>query len=229
MPDEWGGAGDLAERLDRVSAAIRAEFEAQHQAREVGLKACRKVIQFSANAIRAIHRHEYEAAERLLADAATAAQEVHAVLRAHPPIYYAGFVHDAVKEYAEGRITLALVTGAPLPTPADLGVEAAAYLNGLAEAAGELRRFALDALRRADYARADALLTGMDEIYAVLVTIDFPDAITRGLRRTTDMVRGVTEKTRGDLTVAAMQRELQGEMQALRARLDRAAGPPARD
>lgn len=146
-------------------------------------------------------------------------REAQQALAAHPEIYYAGFLHDAAKEYAEAAITLSLVRGDALPGPDDLGVESAAYLNGLAEAVGELRRATLDALRDGDSARAQALLDSMDEIFSVLVTIDYPDAITHGLPRTTDMVLGVTEKTRGELAVAATQETLRRELADLRMRL----------
>jgi translin len=128
-------------------------------------------------------------------------------------LYYAGYTQDALKEFAEANITYALITNRPLPDPDELGVEYAAYLNGLGEAAGELRRHVLDLIRHGDLERGEEILSMMDDIYGVLVTIDFPNAITGGLRRTTDMVRGVLERTRGDLTMSLRQEKLQ---QALR-------------
>jgi len=119
---------------------------------------------------------------------------------------YSGFVRDARKEFAEGSITLALVTGNRLPDPDELGIDAVAYLNGLGEAVGELRRYLLDSMRRGDLSQGEELLTAMDDIYNTLVTMDFPDAITGGLRHTTDMVRGVLERTRSDLTLAMGQK-----------------------
>lgn len=205
--------------LDRVMAAIQADFEAKHRAREAALATCRQVIQGAAQAIRATHRHEFEQAERLLGTARQQVESAQQQLAAYPEIYFAGFLHDAVKEYAEARLTLALVASRSLPAPSDLGVESAAYLHGLAEAVGELRRFALDSLRTGDHAQTERLLTAMDEIYAVLVTVDYPDALTHGLRRATDLVRGVTEKTRGDLTLAALHSQLRDHMLALEARL----------
>lgn len=145
-------------------------------------------------------------AEARLDAARAAADEGFAGLGGHPDIEHAGFVHDAEKEYAEARATLALVSGAPLPSPEEVGVNAAAWLNGIAEAAGELRRVILDRLRQGDFDGCEALLEAMDDIYALLVTIDFPDAMTGGLRRTTDQTRGILERTRGDLTMAIVQR-----------------------
>ena len=164
----------------------------------------------------------------MLASAKDQTRQAQKSLSEFTDIYHAGFLHDASKEYVEATATLALVTGAPIPTPASLGVEYAAYLNGLAEAASELRRFALDALRREDRDRPEELLGAMDEIYAVLVTVDYPDAITKGLRRTTDVVRGVIERTRADLTVIAMQQRLQDDIQALTMALVEESDDPTR-
>ncbi|MEK7353287.1 MAG: haloacid dehalogenase, partial [Chloroflexota bacterium] len=129
-----------------------------------------------------------------------------------PEISNTGFLRDAQKEFAEGSLVLSLVTGSPLPDPSELGVDPAAYLNGLAEAASELRRYLLDGIRKGDLSRGEELLADMDDIYNVLVTMDFPDAITGGLRRTTDMLRGVLERTRSDLTLVIRQKELEDRL-----------------
>jgi translin len=150
----------------------------------------------------------------LLAGARERLDGVRDALAGHPDIFHAGFVHDAQKEYVEASLTIALVGGEPLPAPEDLHVEYAAYLNGMGEAVGELRRYLLDSLRHGDIDRCERYLASMDDIYAVMVTIDFPDAITGGLRRTTDIARGIIEKTRGDLTVAARQRDLEQRLAA---------------
>jgi len=209
----------LSSQLDQITARIHARFGAKHHAREQALPLSREVIRHSANAIRAIHRGDRARAEALLAQAREKAHAAREALRDHPDILYAGFVHDAQKEYAEAGITIALVSGEPLPEPEALGVEDAAYLNGMGEAVGELRRFLLDQLRGGEIARCELLLTAMDDLYAVLVTIDYPDAITSGLRRTTDLARGILERTRGDLTVSARQAQLERQMRTLEARL----------
>jgi translin len=171
------------------------------------LAASRAIIRLSANAIRAIHRGERDEAERLLGEAVRTKDEALAALAPHPDIYHAGFLHDALKEYAEARATVALLSGEALPDPDEIGVEYPAYLNGIAEAVGELRRGVLDRLRQGRYDECEGLLEAMDDIYAGLVTIDFPDAMTGGLRRTTDQTRGILERTRGDLTMAMVQRD----------------------
>jgi translin len=186
----------------------RGVLESKHQARETTLAACRKTIQACAASIRAVHREQFESAEALSAEAAAHLREAMAAVDTHPDIRYAGFVHDASKEYAEARMTLAFVRGDPLPTADELGVEVQAYLNGMAEAASELRRYLLDLLRRGRPERGEELLGYMDDVYSLLVTIDFPDAMTGGLRRTTDALRGVLERTRGDLTTSLLQTRL---------------------
>jgi translin len=184
-------------------------LESKHKAREITLAACRKTIQACAASIRAVHREQYDTAEDLSAQAAAHLAEAMAAVEQHPDIRHAGFVHDASKEYAEARMTLAFVRGDPLPTADELvGVEVQAYLNGMAEAASELRRYILDLLRRGRPERGEELLGYMDDVYSLLITIDFPDAMTGGLRRTTDALRGVLERTRGDLTMTLLQSRL---------------------
>ncbi len=198
-------------RSQEIAAAgewARHALEDKHKAREVGLAACRRTIQACAASIRSVHREQFDKAIELADQAAAHLAEVNGALGGHPDIRYAGFVHDAAKEYAEARITYAFVRGEPLPTAADLGVEVQAYLNGMAEAASELRRYTLDLLRRGRPERGEELLGLMDEVYSLIVTIDFPDAMTGHLRRTTDALRAVLERTRGDLTTSLLQTRL---------------------
>jgi translin len=196
-------------RLNAIVEDVRVHLDAKHAARERALSLCRDALRHSANAIRAVHRGEFAAAESLLAQAKSLLEQAAKALADHLDVFYAGFVHNAQKEFAEGCLTLALVAGRPLPSPADLGVDHPAYLNGLGEAVGELRRYLLDSLRAGDIGRCESVLAAMDDIYAVLVTMDYPEAITGGLRHTTDAVRGTLERTRGDLTVALVQRHLE--------------------
>jgi translin len=178
------------------------------RARERALPASRSAIRSCANAIRAIHRGELDLAHRLMDEARAAIDEGLEAVRDQPEIRYAGYLQDAQKEYAEARVTEAIVTGAPIPSPVDLGVEDAPYLNGIAEAIGEGRRHALDLLREGRVADGESMLSAMDDLYAVLVTIDYPDAITGNLRRSTDVARSLIEKTRGDLSVARVSQDL---------------------
>jgi translin len=203
--------------LDEVRKAVAARLDAKHRAREVGLSNARQAIRRCANAIRAVHRGEREAADRLLVEARDLLDVAEATLAAHPDVYYAGFVQDAQKEYAEALAARALVAGEPLPPPEDVGVGDAPYLNGLAEAVGELRRHLLDVLRAGDVARAGELFGAMEEIHALLVDVDYPDAMTGGLRRSTDVARAIIERTRSDLTLTVIQRDL---ADALRRRAD---------
>jgi translin len=202
---------DFPARDDTIQATgdrILQRLEAINGARERALAETRQIVRMSANAIRAVHRNDFDEAARLLGQAQALQDALVTELDNYPKIYWSGYVQDAQKEYAEASIVLGVISGRDVPDPESLGVEDAVYLNGLGEAAGELRRYVLDALRRADSARAEQLLAVMDDIYGLLVTVDYPDAVTGGLRRTTDMVRGVLERTRGDLTVALQQRTL---------------------
>jgi translin len=184
-------------------------LEAKNQARELALTNSRATIRHCAHSIRASHRGELDNARELIASARDiVASTKQALLSTHPDIYWAGYVQDAQKEYSEACIVFAVIADQPLPGASDLGVEPAAYLNGLGEAAGEMRRYVLDIIRHGHAERSEYVLGVMEDIYSLLVTVDFPDAITDGLRRTTDMVRGVLERTRGDITFAIQQRQL---------------------
>ena len=202
----------LTDNLTSIAEQIRLSFSAKDAAREKTLPLCRDVIRCCSQAIRAVHRQEFDQAKELLESARKLLDEVEQTVVNCSEFTGAGFVRDAQKEFAEGIITLALVQGKPLPSPGEMGIDAAAYLNGLGEAVGELRRYLLDSMRRGDLSRGDELLSAMDDIYSVLVTMDFPDAITMGLRRTTDMVRGVLEKTRSDLTLVIRQKDLENRL-----------------
>src|SRR5438128_5895796 len=198
-----------AEELAALAEPLCASLDAAHQAREKGLAACRRTIRTSGTSIRAVHRGELDRARSLADDAESALREAQAALEPHPAVAYAGFLHDAEKEYAEARLCAALVSGSALPSFLELSVGAPAWLNGLAEAASELRRHLLDRLRAGELERAEQLLAAMDDVYALLVTVDYPDALTSGLRRTTDALRPVLERTRGDLTTTFLQQRLQ--------------------
>lgn len=208
--------------LDAITDSIRAAFTAKNAARDEAINRSRELIRHCAEGIRAIHRREWDRAEDKLARARSAADELRAGVAAYPDLYYTGYTQDALKEVVEAFSTYAIVRGQPLPTPDELQVDHAAYLNGLAEAATELRRFILDILRReaADTAEAERLLQAMDDIYDQLVTFDFPDALTGGLRRQTDVVRGVLERTRGDLTTTLQQQRLQAALETAQRRID---------
>jgi translin len=196
-------------RIQSIGEDLIRVLEAKNQARERALTNSRTTIRHCAHSIRASHRRELGAARDLLKQAgglvAATRQEI---LSTHPDIYWAGYVQDAQKEYAEASIVYSVIADEPLPDALALQVEPAAYLNGLGEAAGEMRRYVLDRIRHGEVERCEQALNIMEEIYSLLVTVDFPDAITDGLRRTTDMVRGVLERTRGDVTFAIQQRQL---------------------
>ena len=212
------------ERLETIVEEIRAEFEAKNSVRDMALQRSRTLIRHCANAIRATHRGEFEEAQDRLRTAEAAAREMMADLQDYADLYQAGYTQDALKEYVEAAAVYALIRGSELPTPSELGVEAAAYLKGLAEAASEMRRHALELMRQNRLERAEEIMVIMDDIYALLMTMDFPDAITEGLRRTTDMLRGVVERTRGDLTTAIRQEMMRQALRDFEARIGMEGG-----
>ncbi len=188
---------------------IRELFVATHQARETALKSCREVIQLSSKSIRALHREEIGKARLLIDEARERVRMTSESLQGNPEVLYAGYIHDAQKEYVEAEVMYSIITQTDLPIFKQLEVHPSAYLNGIAEAASETRRYVLDLLKADNYAMADPSLKIMDYIYDELITFDFPDAITGGLRRTTDALRAVLERTRADLTLTTAQRRLE--------------------
>ena len=198
--------------LQAIGRAAQDYLATKFAARERALPKSRAAIRLCANAIRAAHRGEFDQSTRQLTEAGGLLRDMALDLREHQDIFYAGFVADAQKEYSEAALTSALMQRQPPPTPDVLGVEWAPYLNGLGEAVGELRRYILDRMRQGRLEGCEELLADMDEIYSQLITLDYPDAITGNLRRTTDAVRGILEKTRGDLTLAVSQERLNAAM-----------------
>ncbi len=196
----------------KLSDAALQAFGQRHDARERGLRISRQVIRLSANAIRAVHRGEFQLAKDLIAEGKSSLMESIPFLQTNPEIYHAGFLVDARKEFSEANITLALLSGDSLPQPDDIGVDVAAYLKGLGDAAGEMRRYILDSLRKDHWERCEEIMEVLDELYSLLTTIDFPEGVTGGLRRSTDMVRGTLERTRGDFTMALRQRSLEKKL-----------------
>ena len=210
--------------LKPICDKIRGNFDLTDAAREKGLTRCRAVIRNSANAIRAIHRSEYDDALSLMSKSTNLLREVSDALKDHPNIYHAGFVHDAHKEHAEAHQTYALIRGEPLPGPDDLKVGYAPYLNALGEAVGELRRHALDGIRHNDLGWGEGILANMDEIYYAMSSFDYPNAISRGLKRTADVTRSLIERTRGDITNAIRQQRLESALADIESRFKEHSG-----
>lgn len=198
--------------LSGIESSVRPVLDDRFSARERGLADCRKVIRSSANAIRNLHRGDTETAGELLDEAGRLLAGIQQTLADHPDILYAGFVSDAAKEYAEGRLTAAVFAGDPLPVPEDLGVDPVPFLHGLGETVGEMRRRLLDTLRAGDLDEAERLLSSMDAVVDLLAGLDYPDGMTSGLRRTTDVARSLTERSRSDVTATAVQERLRRDL-----------------
>lgn len=199
--------------LDQLIVLARDELSAVNSARETGLSACRQTIRAAGSAIRAVHRLQPDRAADLTADSESALRRAQAALRPFPMVAYAGFLHDAEKEFAEAVLTRALIDGSDLPDHRSLDVGLPAWLNGLAEAASELRRHLLDRLRRDEVSTAEYLLSVMEDVYEAVVSIDFPDAVTAGLRRSADALRAVLERTRSDVTTTVIQMRLRSALE----------------
>ena len=205
--------------LESIADRARESFDGQTSARDQALSQARTLTRNCANAIRAVHRNEFDTAQDNLNQAEHLAKGLTENLQEYPDIYYAGYTQDALKEYAEASIVYALISNGSLPSPEELNIPYSTYFKGLAEVVGELRRRCLDILRHGHSDEAEKLLDHMDDIYAVLVTMDYPDAITRGLRRLTDIARSIIERTRGDMTISLRQAQLEKSLSRLEAEL----------
>ncbi len=207
-------------QLDQICEEIRKEFDQKTARRDAALAQARQLTRHASLAIRAIHREDEGEAETELRSARALVQDLQSGLKDHPDLYFAGYTQDAIKEFVEAHLTVALITNRPLPTPAELGAEFPAYLGGLTETLGELRRRCLDLLRPGYSAEVERLLGWMDDIFTQLVTMDYPDAITEGLRRKTDLARGIIERTRADITISFRQSELEEALTRLSQQLN---------
>ena len=224
MTNEHSSEGENLNGLGETCRALREDLERRNAARDQAIVLSRQLIRHCSESIRAIHRRDWDGADAKLDEAAAGAAALKSVVSDYPDLYHSGYAQDALKEVAEAFITRAIIGGRALPSAAELDIESSTYLKGLGEAATELRRFILDIMRRDEdhSAEAERLLTIMDEIYDHLVTFDFPDALTRGLRRQTDVVRGVLERTRGDLTQSLRQQKLQDALKRFESQVDAA-------
>ncbi len=219
MPDPNAG-----QELAGIVEEIRGQLTAVNHLRDETLNRSRALIRACAESIRAIHRHEWQEATAMLAAARAAAKEMVGALDGYPMLYHAGYTQDALKEVVEAHLLFAVVRGAPPPQPADLYVTGPTYLRGMSEAATEMRRFVLDMMRQGHIVEAEPYLDFMDDVYSLLITVDFPDSITDGLRRQTDVLRNVLERTRGDLTLGFRQEQMRLAMRSFEGRLDQVAG-----
>ncbi|MEX1018198.1 MAG: haloacid dehalogenase [Litorilinea sp.] len=210
--------------LSEIVNGIREDFTEINRLRDETLARSRALIRACAESIRAIHRHEWEAAATMLQEARAAAHAMVSPLTTYPALYHAGYTQDALKELVEAHLLHAVLRGEEPPPPATLYVTGATYLRGMSEAATEMRRFVLDLMRRGHLTQAEPLLDFMDEVYSLLITVDFPDSITDGLRRNTDVLRNVLERTRGDLTVGLRQDQMRAALQRVEARLGALGG-----
>ncbi|MBN2002179.1 MAG: haloacid dehalogenase [Anaerolineae bacterium] len=200
--------------LDQISAAAQADLEARNAVRDQALEKSRELIRLCSTAIRAGHRDSWEEAQKMLAEADRVGEEMQAMLAPYPDLFYTGYTQDALKELVEARVTLVLIANDALPSPDQIRVPYSTYLNGMCEAASELRRRCLDVMRRSDHDEAERLLAAMDAVYEVLMSFSYPDAITGGLRHRVDQLRGVLERTRGDLTNSVQMQKLLAALEA---------------
>lgn len=201
--------------FERQLSEIDAVLKAKDGNREKVITFSREIIRRSGSAVLAIHKGEWQAATDAIAEARSSLEGALEVCDGQQEFYYVGPMPQAFQEYAEANIVLALIRGMEAPSPQQLRVPVESYITGLADAVGEMRRHALDSLRRDDFAEAERSLRVMEESYTALKSLDFPRAVVPNLKRKVDVNRRLVEETRGDVTLA-----LQG--QRIRESIERA-------
>lgn len=215
----------MENHLEPLSDRIRESFEQKNENRDAALAQSRELTRHAANAIRAIHRDDNQLAQEHLAEANRLAEALRTGLADEPDLYYSGYAQDALKEFCEAHLTVATILNQVWPSPEDLQVEYATYLNGMSEVVGELRRRIMDLMRAGHSPEVERLMEVMDDIYALLVTMDYPDALTYGLRRRTDIARSIIERTQADVTISFRQQQLEKRIADLSVQLSNLDSP----
>lgn len=205
--------------LNDLAGTMLARFEAKDRAREEALSTSREVVRFCSAAIRSVHRGDIAQSERLMDKAHESLEKIHNTLKDHQDIRYAGFIDVAEQEYAEARSVYSITTRHEILTPEEIGVDLVNYLSGLGDTTGELRRHILDLIRQGHPEEGEYFLDVVEEIYHLLMLFDYPEAITRGLRRKSDLARSMLERTRGDLTNAMEMAKVEASLRKLEDKL----------
>ncbi len=211
--------GSILSGVEQTADVIREELNGLDAAREQAYKLSRGIVRSASITIKHMHREEVDEARRQLGETGTLVAKMQEALADAPQLGGGGFVGDAEKEYVEAAIVIACIAGEQVPAHTQLGVSGAVWLNGLAEVVGELRRHVLDLIREGAPERAEEYLAAMDDIHQIIMSFDYPDAISLGLRRRSDAARGMVERTRGDLTNALRQASLERRLGELEERL----------
>jgi translin len=202
--------------LEEIAERIESRLEEKDQVREVAIKSARAINRLSGSIVHLIHKGED--VRPMMNEALDETHRLRSLLEDYPEIWESGLVEGALQELAEAAILLALVHDDELPDPDDMGITGNAYLLGMADAIGELRRFALEKLREGEVDEAKIYLEIMEEIFLVIMRFDFPDALIP-IRRKQDVARSLLEKTRGDVAVAVNSARLQMRMDELSRKL----------
>jgi len=198
--------------LDEIADRIQSRLDEKDTVREIAIKSSRAIIRISGSVIHSIHKKED--VRRMMGEAMDEAQRLRGLLEEHPEIWNSGLVEDAMQELSEAAIIMSIADDAPLPDPEELGVPMTAYLLGLADAIGELRRFTLESLRQGNTETATVFLEMMEDMFKVIMRFDYPDALV-SIRRKQDIARSLLEKTRGELAVAVSSKMLGDKISAL--------------
>ena len=177
---------------------IQKMLEKRDLLRDKVVEISRKATRLSDQAIIMIHRNEFERAKMNMWEAGQLLQRLQILLKHSPELRNFGTVLVAQQEYAEGKLLLNVAQYRRILPLDEAKVEPTVYVLALLDLIGELRRMALNYLRKGDGAEAEKILSVMEDTYEDLMSIDHT-AIIPTFRVKSDACRRIVESTRGDV------------------------------
>ncbi len=193
--------------LEEIGKEIEEVLDEKDSVREIAIKSSREIIRIASRVITKLHRRENEIEEiRRIKEEVWHLRSL--LLNEYPDLFYSGFVQNALQEYVEALLLEAIINKKDIPSPKELYVNPSAYLMGCGDVVGELRREVLESLRVGNFNQAESYLQLMEEFYEMLMRFNYPSGLVP-IKQKQDVARALVEKTRGEITIAAMNRNLE--------------------
>ena len=205
--------------LEDIISKIQVYIDDKDSIRETSLKYARTVIIHCRKAIQLIHQHKMQQAEELIKKASATLAELYDVTKDHADLSKAGYVENAAQEFVEAQCFYNILHHEALPDPDAIQTTYTAYLMGLCDVVGELRRKALDMVLAGEQKDAQQYLVIMEDIYAAILRFDYPSSLIP-IKRKQDIARNLIEKTRGELAVASCEQRIEYRTDEFRGLLD---------
>jgi translin len=194
--------------LEKIIDKIEKSIDDKDRIREKALRHSREIIINCRKAIQLIHQGQTEKAKMHLRKASAKLASLYDITGNYPELFHAGYVENAAQEFVEAKCLLNIIQGKNLPDPDKLQTTYSSYLLGLCDVVGELRRKSLDSILVGSAEEANKYLKLMENIYDAIIKFDYPSSLVP-IKRKQDQVRGIIEKTRGELAVASCERRIE--------------------